>query len=72
MRYWKRLNPDNSINTVEGYSHDLDIPGAKEISQADFDTFIRNLPPVVTPSMRDALAEVDSLRAQLKANGVLV
>lgn len=44
MRYWKRLNPDKTISTVESYSHNLDIDGAVEIDEAEFDNFVASLP----------------------------
>ncbi len=47
MRYWKRVDANWNITTVESYSHDLNVAGAIEISQDEFDTFIRNLPPPV-------------------------
>ena len=48
MRYWKRLNPDNSISTVESYSHDLDVEGAIEITEQEFNDYLASL-PVIEP-----------------------
>lgn len=45
MRYWKRLNPDGTIDTVESYSHDREIEGAVEITEGEFNAFIASLPP---------------------------
>ena len=49
MRYWKRLNPDGSTGAVENYWHDQDVPGAVEITQAEFDAYIASLPPPPPP-----------------------
>jgi hypothetical protein len=45
MRYWRRPKT-GAIQTVESYSHDLDIPGAKEITREDYDAFLAALPAV--------------------------
>ena len=66
MRYWKRLNPDRSINTVESYSHDVDVEGAFEITKEEFDAFIVSLPPVVPKPVRDLAAEIDALKADIE------
>lgn len=44
MRYWKRLNPDESISTVESYSHNLDVEGAIEITEQEFNEYLASLP----------------------------
>ena len=49
MRYWKRVNAQGEITTVESYSHNLNIPGAVEIAQDEFDAFIATLPKPVLP-----------------------
>jgi len=46
MRYWKRLNPDGSINTVESYSHNLDVGGAIEITEQEFNSYMASLPVI--------------------------
>ena len=62
MRYWKRLNIDNSISTVESYSHDLDVAGAVEIDEAEFDAYIASLPVIKREPPRDLAAEIDDLK----------
>ena len=49
MRYWKRISPDGTTQTVESYSHALDIAGAIEIAEAEFKAFIAALPPPPPP-----------------------
>lgn len=49
MRYWKRVDTDGNITTVESYSHDLDVDGAIEITKEEFDECIASLP--VTPPL---------------------
>jgi hypothetical protein len=43
MRYWKRLKPDSTVSTIEAYSHDLEIPGAVEIDEAEYNTLEKRL-----------------------------
>jgi len=71
MKYWKRVDAQGEITTVESYSHDLKVQGAVEIEKADFDAFIASLPaPVITPP-RDLVKELDNLKAELKGKGVI-
>ncbi len=65
MRYWKRLDTDNTVNTVESYSHDLDIDGAIEIDSAEFNTYIASLPTPEPVYKRDLEAELDELKAEI-------
>ncbi len=65
MRYWKRNNPDGSTNTVESYSHNLEVEDAIEISEEEFTIFIASLPVVEPGPVRDLAAEIDELRASL-------
>lgn len=44
VRYWKRLNPNGSTRTVESYSRDLDVDGATEITEQEFNDYIASLP----------------------------
>lgn len=65
MRFWKRLNPDNTIRTVESYSHNLDVKGAIEITKEEFDEYIASLPEPEPPEpRRDLAAEIDKLKAK--------
>ena len=66
MRYWKRLNTDKNINTVESYSHDIDVKGAVEINKEEFDKYIASLPKVEPEAVRNLVAEVDNLKARIE------
>lgn len=56
MRYWKRTNPDGTTNTVESYSHNLDVEGAIEITKQEFDDFIASIPvPEPEPDSPDRI-----------------
>ena len=66
MRYWKRLNPDNTINTVEGYSHNLDVEGAIEIDEAEHREFIASMPVEKPLPKRDLAAEIDAIKLDIK------
>jgi len=58
-RYWARFDDDGNIRTVESYSHDLDVVGAIEITEADFDGYLETLPePEALPSLQ---AEIEAL-----------
>ena len=67
MRYWKRLNADNSTNTVESYSHDLAVAGAIEITKKEYDASIASLPPLPEEPKRDLVSEIDDLKTRLEA-----
>jgi len=49
MRFWKRVDKDGNTITVESYSHSLDIIGAIEIDEKEFDAYIASLPPIIRP-----------------------
>jgi len=49
MRYWKRVDSKGETTAVESYSHDLDIDGAIEINEKEFNAFIASLPEVEPP-----------------------
>lgn len=61
MRYWKRLNPDGTVNSVESYSYDLEIEGAIEIGETEFHEFVASLPPTPPEPVRDLAAEIDAI-----------
>ncbi|GAJ15335.1 unnamed protein product [marine sediment metagenome] len=44
MEYWKFLNPDGSISTVESHSYPHEVPDAIQISKEEYDAFIASLP----------------------------
>ncbi len=45
MRHWERIDNAGKTTTVESYSHDLDIEGAIEIDEVEFNAYIASLPP---------------------------
>ena len=71
MRYWKRLNSDGVTNTVESYSHKLDIEGATEIKEQDFNDYLASLTKRKTEPPRDLAAEIDKIKARLNKAGVV-
>ena len=66
MRYWKRVNTEGKITTVESYSHDFDVDDAIEIDKAEFDAFITSLPVIEPEPTRDLAAEIDNLKARIE------
>ena len=42
MRYWKRVK-NRKTTAIESYSHDLDIDGAVEITQLEFNDFMDSI-----------------------------
>ncbi len=71
MKYWKRIDAQGKTTTVESYSFDLPINGAVEIDKTEFDAYIASLPPPVIKPPRDLAAELDNLKAELKAKGII-
>lgn len=65
MRYWKRIDNQGAITTVESYSHDLDIKGAVEITKEEYDSFVASLPPIKIEPVRDIAKEVDDLKTRI-------
>ncbi len=66
MRYWKRTNPDGSTWTVESYSHSLDVEGAIEITEQEFNDFIASLPTPEPEPVRDLASEMDELKLRIE------
>ena len=66
MRYWKRLNTDKTINTVESYSHDLGVDGAIEITKQESEDFMASLPKLIEEPPRDLEAELTNLEERVK------
>ena len=64
MRYWKRLNPDNTARTIECYSHALDIEGAVEIDPVEYAALEAKL----TTPVRNFLNEIDQLKARIQTD----
>ncbi|OGO29974.1 MAG: hypothetical protein A2Z29_04720 [Chloroflexi bacterium RBG_16_56_11] len=69
MRYFKRVDGQGKTTTVEAYSHNAPVPGAVQINKAEYDVFIAALPAI--PPDRNLAAELDGLKASLKAKGVI-
>ncbi len=68
MKYWKRIDEQGNITTVESYSHDLDVKGALEITQQEFDDYLASLlPPPPKAPPRDLAAEIDEIKLEIKA-----
>lgn len=67
MRYWKRIDAQGNTTTVESYSHDLDVEGAIEITEQEFNDYIASLPIPEPEPVRDLAAEIEELKAEIKA-----
>lgn len=72
MKYWKRVNPEGVIITVESYSFDEKITGAIEITQVEFDAYIASLPKPIPEVVRDLATEIDALKVDVAALKVKV
>jgi len=67
MEYWKKLNLDGTIKTVESHSSPHIVPDAIKITKEEYDDFISSLPkPEPKPKPRDPLAEIDEIRARIE------
>lgn len=68
MEYWKKLNPDGTISTVESHSYPHKVPGAVQITKEEYDKYITSMPepelPEPEPS-RDYGAEIDKIEAKI-------
>lgn len=71
MNYYKRVNANGDITTVESYSHNLPVEGAIPITKEVFDQYIASLPPAVVPPKRNITQELDNLKEVLRVNGVI-
>ncbi len=49
MRYWKRVDAQGQTTTVESYSHGLEIAGALEIAEQEFNDFMASLSKPAQP-----------------------
>jgi len=65
MRHYKRIDSQGKITTVEGYSHNLKIKGAVEISKAEFDNYLASLPVSIKQPKRDYAIEIDNLKTRV-------
>lgn len=68
MRYWAKLNPGGSIDTVESHSYDHLVPGAIELTKEEYDAFIASLPELEyepPKPVRDLAAEIDELKVKV-------
>ncbi len=46
MEYWKKVDQDGNILTVEGHSYPHKVPDAVRITKEEYDAFISSLPKV--------------------------
>jgi len=53
MEYWKKINPDGTISTVESHSFPHIVPDAEKITKEEFDGFVASLPIVIIPENPD-------------------
>lgn len=69
MEYWKKLNLDGTISTVESCSYSHEMPDAIQIAKEEYDTFIASLPVVVIKPepVRDLAVEIDQIKAEIVA-----
>lgn len=65
MEYWKKLNPDGTISSVESHSFPHKVPDAVKITKEEFDEFIASLPVVEPEPPRDLGKEIDELKARV-------
>ncbi len=74
MRYWKRLNSDGTTNTVESYSHGMEIEGAIEITEGEFNAFTASLtpPPPITLEWRSNWLAADTSAKKLSVLGQML
>ncbi|MDP3061719.1 MAG: hypothetical protein Q8O40_00700 [Chloroflexota bacterium] len=73
MRYWKRVDGEGKTTTVESYSHDLDVQGAIEINEAEYDAFVALLsssPQAIDAQLQEQKRQAARERAiaSIKAN----
>lgn len=67
MRYWKKLNPDKSINTVESHSYDHEVKDFVEITEKEYNAFIDSMPePAPEPVPRNLAAEIDAIKSDIQ------
>jgi len=65
MKYWKRVDDDGKTIAVESYSHDLDVVGAIEIMEAEFNNFLDSLASVPQPPLRNVFEELEELKVRV-------
>ena len=65
MEYWKKVNGDGKITTVEGHSYPHEVPGAVRITKKEYDEFIATISIPEPRVVRDLEAEIDELRAEI-------
>ena len=67
MKFWKRIDGNGKITTVESYSHDLNIEGAIEIEEDEFNNYRNSLPKLTPTPTRDLAKELDALKIEVNA-----
>lgn len=68
MRYWQFS--DGSVQSCSNDKHV--VKNAAEINKTEFEQIIASLPVPVAIPTRDALKELDDLKANLKTAGIAV
>ena len=64
MRYWAKPKT-GEIRSVESYSHNLEIDGAREITKEQFDSFRASLKP--EPYIDPVQEKLESIESRLDA-----
>lgn len=65
MTYWKRIDSKGNITTVESYDHNLDVIGAIEITESEYQAFIDSLPKPEVINYRDLYSKAMTTNAKL-------
>lgn len=66
MEYWKKVNPDGTIRTVESHSHHHSVSDALKITEEEYSSFTASLPKPPPPKPpRDLAQELDELKARI-------
>lgn len=65
MRYYKRVDQNGDITTVEAYSHSKAIKGAIQINRVEYQTFIDSYPEPETTTPRNVIEELDMIWIKL-------
>lgn len=64
MEYWKKVNADGTINTVESHSYPHKVPDAIQITKEEYEEFIASLPVVKPEPARNLASEIDKIKAK--------
>lgn len=67
MKYWKLLDKDGCICSIESHSNDHKVPNGIEISKEEYDNYLASLPKEAPQSIRNLFAEIDDIKVRLEA-----